>query len=159
MTQVATCLWLDGDAEAAARFYVSLFAQAELGDIQRLNVDTPGGVKAGEALAASFTLAGTPYMLLNGGPHFTLSPAASIMVTCTDPAEQDRLWDALLDGGTAMHCGWLTDRYGVSWQIIPDGLQALLADPDPDRARRATEAMMGMVKLDLLAMQAAARGD
>lgn len=159
MTQVATCLWLNGDAEAAARFYVSLFEDADLGEFHRLSVDTPGGVKAGDALTASFTLAGTPYMLLNGGPYYTLSPAASIMVTCTDQAEQDRLWDALMDGGEAMQCGWLTDRYGVSWQIIPDGLQALLGDPDPDRARRATQAMMSMVKLDLAAMEAAARGE
>ncbi len=155
MTEISTCLWFDTDAEDAARFYVSLFDRAELGAIQRLQIDTPA-MKAGEAVTVEISLNGTSYTFLNGGKTFPLSPAVSIMAVCDDQAEVERLWEALLDGGTPMQCGWLTDRFGVIWQIIPKRLYALMSDPDPDRARRATEAMMNQVKLDIAAIEAAA---
>ena len=155
MTRISTCLWFDTNAEEAARFYVSLFDGAELGAIQRLQIDTPV-MKAGDAVTVDLTLNGTPYTFLNGGKTFPLSPAVSIMAVCRDQTEVDRVWEALLEDGSPMQCGWLTDRFGVSWQIIPERLYALMSDPDPDRARRATEAMMNQVKLDIVAIEAAA---
>ncbi len=155
MTGFATCFWFDNDAEEAARFYVDLFEDAELGEFQRLGIDTPSG-KAGDVVTVSFTLNGTPYVLLNGGKQFPQTPAASIMALCDTQAEVDRVWAALLDGGTAIQCGWLTDRFGVTWQVVPKALFALLADPDPGRARRAAEAKVSQIKLDIDAIQAAA---
>ena len=156
---IAPCLWFNGQAEEAARFYVSVFPNSKIDRVMTAPLDTPGGVKAGDVLFVEFTLDGQPFQALNGGPNFTFSEAISLSVPCPDQALVDRLWDALTaDGGRPVVCGWLKDKYGVSWQIVPDGLLELTASPDQDTARRAMEAMMGMVKIDIAAVKAAARG-
>jgi predicted 3-demethylubiquinone-9 3-methyltransferase (glyoxalase superfamily) len=157
MSKIAPCLWFNGEAEAAARFYVGLFADAAMGPVSRYGQGAP--FPAGTALMIEFTLFGQRFQALNGGPQFTFTAALSLSVACKDAAEVDRYWSALTaDGGEEGRCGWLKDRFGVSWQIIPDGLGAVLADPDPVRARRAGQAMMTMRKLDLAALRAAAEG-
>ncbi len=149
--KVRTCFWFDGDGEEAARFYVSLLPESR---IETASYPVPGQ----PALVVEFTLAGTPYMVLNGGPMHRPTPAASISVLAEDQAEIDRLWDALLDGGAPMRCGWLTDRWGVSWQIVPAALPAMMLADDKAAAGRAQAAMMEMVKLDTAALDAAFRG-
>jgi len=145
-----TCLWFEEDGEEAAVFYVSLLPGSRITSIFRPDPEAP-------ALMVSFSLAGVPYQILNGGPHHRLTPAASISVTTRDQAETDRLWEALLaDGGTESRCGWLTDRWGLSWQIVPEALGRLLGHPDPSAAARVHAAMMGMGKLDVAALEAAA---
>ncbi|MEO1302012.1 MAG: VOC family protein [Myxococcota bacterium] len=147
--KVRTCLWFNGEGEAAAEFYVSLLPDSRIETANRPNPSQP-------ALVVEFTLGGTPYMILNGGPHYTLSPAASISVLTEDQAETDRLWKALTsDGGQESHCGWLTDRFGVSWQIVPEVLPKLLSSDDKAAAGRTQEAMMKMNKLDIAALQRA----
>lgn len=157
MTAIAPCLWFDGRAEEAARFYVSLLPRSRIGRIMRTPVDLSGG-GAGSVLSVEFTLAGRDHVALNGGPEFAFTPAVSMFVTCEDQAEVDRLWDALLEGGSPQQCGWLTDRYGLSWQIVPAALAGMLADPDAERAGRVMQALFGMVKLDLAVLQAAHDG-
>lgn len=156
--KVRTCLWFEGKGEEAARFYVSLIPDSRIEHVQRSPADWPSG-KAGDAIVVDFVLGGTPYQILNGGPHARHSDAASISVITADQAETDRLWDALTaDGGAPVQCGWLRDRYGLSWQIVPEALPRLLGHPDQAGARRAMEAMMGMVKLDIAALEAAFAG-
>ena len=157
MSKIAPCLWFNGDAEAAAEFYVSLLPGSRIDKVQRSPADTPGN-KAGEVLVVEFTLAGQRFLALNGGMRFPHSPAVSFQIDCEDQAEVDRLWNALLDGGAAQQCGWLSDRWGVPWQVIPRELQALIGDPDPARAGRAMQAMLGMVKIDVEALRRAADG-
>ena len=150
--KVRTCLWFDAGGEAAAAFYVTLLPDSRIETAVRPEPDGP-------ALVVEFTLAGAPYMILNGGPHYQLTPAASISVLTTDQAETDRLWAALTaDGGSESQCGWLTDRYGVSWQIVPEALPRLLGAEDRAAAARAHEAMMAMRKLDIAALEAAFNG-
>lgn len=146
---VSTCLWFDHQAEAAARFYVGLFPDSTITEIFR-----QGGDPAGPAFTVAFTLMGQKYWGLNGGPHYKLTPAASITVYCDTQEEVDRLWTALLDGGEASRCGWLTDRFGLSWQIVPRALTRLLKT---DMAQPVLAAMMGMIKLDIAALEAAAQ--
>jgi predicted 3-demethylubiquinone-9 3-methyltransferase (glyoxalase superfamily) len=150
MGGVAVCLWCDGDAEAAAELYVSLVPDSAITEVFRQN---------GKALMVHFTLAGQRFQALNGGPMYKHTPAASIVVPCATQADIDRVWDGLLDGGSAMQCGWLTDRYGVSWQVLPESLGRFIGDPDPARAGRAMAAMLQMVKLDIGGLEAAWRGD
>ena len=151
-TKVRTCLWYDGKAEEAARFYTSLLPESRIESVFRPAADGP-------ALFVDFVLGGTPYQALNGGPKYTFSEAASISVVTSDQAETDRLWAALLaDGGAAKQCGWLADRYGLCWQIIPEALPRLLGDPDPAAAGRVMQAMMGMAKIDIAGLEAAHRG-
>ena len=158
MSKVATCLWFNGDAEAAATLYTSLLPGSELLRVMRAPVDYPAG-KAGDVLMVEFTLAGTPFQGLNGGGGVAHGMAASISVTCEDQAEVDRLWSALTaDGGREVQCGWLNDRWGVPWQIVPRRFLELTADPDAGVRERAMAAMMGMVKLDVAALEAAAAG-
>ena len=157
MSKIAPCLWFNGDAEAAAEFYVSLLPGSRIDKVQRSPADTPGN-KAGEVLVVEFTLAGQRFLALNGGMRFPHSPAVSFQIDCEDQAEVDRLWNALLDGGAAQQCGWLSDRWGVPWQVIPRELQALIGDPDPARAGRAMQAMLGMVKIDVETLRRAADG-
>ncbi len=148
--KVAVCLWFDSGGEDAAAHYVSLLPDSRITHVLR----------QGEGvLFVEFTLAGQRFQALNAGPMYKLNPAASISVNCANQAELDRLWDALLDGGEAMACGWLTDRFGVSWQIVPDNLQTMMADPDPVRAARAFAAMQSMIKFDFAALEAAWRGE
>jgi len=155
MAQIAPCLWFNGAAEEAARFYVSLFADATIGSVSRYGANAP--FPAGTALVVEFTLAGLRYQAINGGPQYAFTPAISLSIACKNAAEVDHFWTALTaDGGSEGRCGWLTDRFGVSWQVVPDGLGAVLGDPDPARRGRAMQAMMAMKKLDLAAMRAAA---
>jgi len=158
MTKVRTCLWFGKEIEEAVRFYVSLLPDSKIEHIQRGPGDWPGG-KAGDVIVMDFRLCGQGYQALNGGTQVDYGTAASISVQCPDQATVDRLWAAHLDkGGTADQCGWLHDRWGVPWQIVPETLPRLLADPDPAVASRAFAAMMTMVKLDGPALERAARG-
>jgi len=155
--KVTPCLWFDGQAEQAARYYVSLLPDSRIDRVVRSPADTPSG-PAGMVLVVEFTLAGNKFTGLNGGPQLKFTEAASFQIACQDQAEVDRLWSALSDGGSPGRCGWLKDRWGLSWQIVPTRLHQLLADPDPDRARRATEAMLKMDKLIIADMERAADG-
>jgi predicted 3-demethylubiquinone-9 3-methyltransferase (glyoxalase superfamily) len=157
MQKIIPFLWFDGQAEDAARFYVSLFPDSRIDGITRSPADTPSG-EAGTVLTVQFTLAGTRFVALNGGPQFPFTEAVSFQIACADQAEVDRLWSALSDGGSESRCGWLKDRWGLSWQVVPTRLHELFADPDPNRARRATEAMLKMGKLDVAALERAADG-
>jgi predicted 3-demethylubiquinone-9 3-methyltransferase (glyoxalase superfamily) len=158
MSKVSPCLWFDGEAEEAAKFYVSLLPDSRIETIQRNIIDSPAG-KAGTVLVAEFTLAGQRFMALNGGKAFDFTHAISFKIDCADQAEVDRLWDALLaDGGAAERCGWLKDRFGVSWQIVPTALPTYLGGSDAAGARRAMQAMMGMVKLDIEGLRRAYEG-
>lgn len=151
--KVRTCLWFDGNGEEAARFWTGLVPGSEIEDVSRPTPDAP-------ALIVTFRLAGTPYMVLNGGPHFTHSPAVSISVTTDDQAETDRLWEALTaDGGEESQCGWLVDRFGVSWQIVPRALHGYIGGPDADGAERARQAMFQMRKIDIAALERAYVGE
>jgi predicted 3-demethylubiquinone-9 3-methyltransferase (glyoxalase superfamily) len=156
LSKVAPCLWFNGEAEEAAKFYVSLFPDSAIGTISRYGAGAP--FPAGTALLVEFTLAGQRYQALNGGPQYHFTEAVSLSISCKDAAEVDCFWDALTRGGEESQCGWLKDRFGVSWQVVPDGLDSLIADPDAGRAARAMQAMFGMKKLDLAAMRAAADG-
>jgi predicted 3-demethylubiquinone-9 3-methyltransferase (glyoxalase superfamily) len=158
MSKISPCLWFDGQAEEAARFYVSLLPGSRIDAILNYAVDAPGG-KAGAVMLVEFTLAGETYSALNGGPLFQFNEAISLSVSCADQAEVDRLWAAFTsDGGKPVQCGWLKDKFGVSWQIVPAALPRMLKDKDPAKARRVTEAMMKMVKLDLAALERAYAG-
>jgi predicted 3-demethylubiquinone-9 3-methyltransferase (glyoxalase superfamily) len=157
MSKIAPCLWFDGEAEEAAEFYVSLLPDLRIDHVQRNVADSPAG-KAGSVLVVEFTLAGQRFLALNGGTRFEYTHAISFQVDCTDQAEVDRLWDALSTGGSVERCGWLKDRYGVSWQIVPNVLPKLLGDPDPVKAQRVMQAMLQMVKLDIAALKAAHAG-
>lgn len=152
--KIATCLWFDGKAEEAARFYTGVFKDSSIGDVMRYTDAGPG--PAGSVLSVTFHLEGREFIALNGGPQFTFTPAISMFVKCESQAEVDTLWDKLLEGGgTPQQCGWLADRYGVCWQIVPTVLGKMLQDKDPAKAKRVMEAMMQMVKLDVQALEAA----
>ena len=152
-SKVRTCLWFDSQGEEAAAFYVSLLPDSRIETVSRPEPDGP-------ALVVDFTLAGAPYQALNGGPMFTHTPAASISVLTKNQAETDLLWTALLAGGGAeAQCGWLTDRFGVWWQIVPEVLLEMMGAPDRAAAARAQQAMLQMPKLDVAALEAAFRGD
>jgi predicted 3-demethylubiquinone-9 3-methyltransferase (glyoxalase superfamily) len=161
ISKIAPCLWFDDQAEDAANFYVSTFRgcgqEAAIGDIMRYAAS--GGPKPKRSvMSATFTLAGQSFIALNGSPHFTFSPATSLFVTCVDQAEVDRFWDGLSEGGQPGRCGWLTDRFGVSWQIVPKTLGAILQDADRAKSERVRRELMGMTKLDLAALNAAYQG-
>jgi len=149
MPTLTTCLWFDDTALDAAEFYVSVFPDSEITAVTRVGDDQ-------RVLTVNWVIGGAPFMAINGGPQFPHSEAFSVFLACADQAEADHYWDALVDGGEPSRCGWLKDRFGVSWQVVPDGLRELLADPDPARAAAAHDAMMTMSRLDLAAMRAAA---
>lgn len=156
MSEVSTCLWFGKDGEAAARFYVSLVPNSKIENIMRGPAAWPGG-ETGDVILVSVTLAGQRFQALNGGTPANYGTAASISMTCADQGEVDRLWSALTaDGGSEIMCGWLRDRWGIPWQIVPEVLPRLLADPDPAIAARVFAAMQGMVKLDVAALEHAA---
>ena len=156
MQKVTPFLTFDGQAEEAARFYVSLLPDSKIDRVTRSPADSQSGL-AGAVLVVEFTLAGSQFIALNG-PRFPFSEAVSFTIQCDDQAEIDRLWAALTDGGAGVACGWLKDRWGLSWQVTPTRMYALLNDPDPHRSRRAMQAMMTMVKLDIAALERAADG-
>ena len=149
--------FINSDAEEAAKFYVSLLPDSRIDRILRSPVDTPSG-PAGSVLTVEFTLAGIQYLGLNKGPDCPFNEAVSFMIYCDTQEEVDRLWAALSDGGEEVACGWLKDRWGLTWQITPRRLIELINDPDRSRAKRAMEAMMKMVKIDIAAIERAADG-
>jgi 2-polyprenyl-6-hydroxyphenyl methylase/3-demethylubiquinone-9 3-methyltransferase len=152
------CLWFDGGAEEAARFYARTFPDSSVGEVFRAPADFPSG-KAGDVLTVLFTVIGIPCMGINGGPAFKQSEAFSFQVATDDQAETDRLWHAIVDhGGQPSACGWCKDKWGLSWQITPRVLTEGIADPDPAVAKRVFEAMMQMGKIDVAKIEAARRG-
>jgi predicted 3-demethylubiquinone-9 3-methyltransferase (glyoxalase superfamily) len=158
MAKITPCLWFDGQAEEAANFYVGLLPDSRIDKVMRSPADTPSGPE-GMVLVVDFTLGGQAFQGLNGGPDFTFNEAISFVIDCEDQAEVDRLWDALtVNGGEPGPCGWLKDRYGVSWQIVPRQLVEMMDDPDPDKARRVTEQMLKMGKLEVAELERAFEG-
>jgi 2-polyprenyl-6-hydroxyphenyl methylase/3-demethylubiquinone-9 3-methyltransferase len=152
------CLWYDGDAVEAAKFYAKTFPDTAVGAIHKAPDDYPSG-KQGDVITVEFTLMGIPCLGLNGGPMFKHNEAFSFQVATDDQAETDRLWNAIIgNGGSASACGWCKDKWGLSWQITPRALIAAITDPDPAAAKRAFTAMMGMTKIDIAAIEAARRG-
>ena len=160
MSKVAPCLWFDDRAEEAADFYVSTFRacgqDASLGEITRCGPAAPRPERS--VMAVEFTLAGQHLIALNGGPRFTFSPAVSLVVKCADQAEVDRFWAGLSEGGEPGQCGWLQDRFGVSWQVVPTVLGEMLRNADPARVGRVTQALLQMAKLDVGALKRAFDG-
>jgi predicted 3-demethylubiquinone-9 3-methyltransferase (glyoxalase superfamily) len=156
MTPITPCLWFDGNADAAADHYISIFPNSRRLTASKAGADAPG--EEGSSLTVSFELDGRSFMALNGGPTFQFTPAISFVVDCETQEDVDYFWERLLDGGEPSQCGWLTDRFGVSWQIVPKRLGELMSDPDPERANRVIQAMLKMVKLDVAQLEAAAAG-
>ncbi|MFF6996379.1 VOC family protein [Streptomyces sp. NPDC008313] len=153
-----TCLWFDGQAEEAANYYVSVFKNSQMGPVARYTEAGPG--PAGSVVIAEFTANGQRFVALNGGPQFTFSEAVSFEVHCDDQAEVDHYWNRFIDdGGEAGPCGWLKDKYGLSWQIVPARLYDMVRDPDQEKAARATRAMLQMHKLDLAVLEKAYAGE
>jgi predicted 3-demethylubiquinone-9 3-methyltransferase (glyoxalase superfamily) len=158
MPRTIPCLWFDGRAEEAAQLYTSLFPNSKIASVSHYGPDMP--MPEGTVLTVNFTLDGQEYLALNGGPEYQFTPAVSFQIMCADQDEVDHYWDGLTSGGGSPGpCGWLTDRFGLSWQVVPTVMQQLLDDPDPARAGRATQAMMRMGKLDIAALQRAADGE
>ena len=156
MSKVTPCLWFDGQAEEAAAFYTSIFPDSRIDQVNRAPGDTPSGPE-GSVLTVDFTIAGEPFIALNGGPDFTFNEAISFSIDCEDQAEVDRYWEALVAGGGEHSvCGWLKDRFGVSWQVVPKILPELMNGPDRARAKRALDAMLKMTKLDVAKIREAA---
>jgi predicted 3-demethylubiquinone-9 3-methyltransferase (glyoxalase superfamily) len=147
-------LWFDTQALEAAEFYCSIFPNSRVLSVARYPQDAPG--PAGAVMTVEYELDGQRFVHINGGPQFTFSEAVSLSVECADQAELDSYWERLLDGGEESQCGWLKDRYGFSWQVVPAGIDDLFTDPDPGRAHRAFQAMLGMRKLDIEAIRRAA---
>ncbi|NUP66384.1 MAG: VOC family protein [Nonomuraea sp.] len=156
MQKITTYLWFDNQAEEAAEFYTSLFEGSRVLDVQRYGEGGPG--PAGQAMMVTFELAGQRFLALNGGPRYTFTEAISLYVDCTTQEEVDDLWTKLTEGGEESQCGWLKDRYGLSWQIVPRALQELMSVPDPAAAQRVVQAMLGMQKIDIRGLEEAAKG-
>lgn len=155
MSAITPFLWFDTEAEAAAEFYTSLFPNSRITEITRYG--TAGPREAGLVMTVSFELDGTPFTALNGGPQYRFNEAVSFAVRCADQAEVDRYWESLTaDGGEVGPCGWLKDRFGLSWQIVPQRLPELLTDPDREKAQRVMAAMLGMRKIEVAELEQAA---
>ena len=157
MLKITPFLWFDNNAEEAMDYYMSVFKNSKAVSVSRTGEGTPG--PRGSVVVATFVINGLELMALNGGPHYKFTPAFSLFVSCETQAEVDELWDKLLaDGGKPLQCGWLTDRFGLSWQIIPKALGELMGDKDPAKSKRVREAMLKMVKLDIAALKKAHAG-
>ncbi len=157
MQKITTFLWFDDQAEEAVNFYTSLFQDAKILEVNRYSDAGPG--PAGQVMVINFQLVGQEFTALNGGPQFKFNEAISLVVNCETQAEVDRLWEKLTaDGGQESMCGWLKDKYGLSWQIVPTALGGLIGGPDPAGAQRAMQAMLQMHKLDIAALQRAYEG-
>jgi predicted 3-demethylubiquinone-9 3-methyltransferase (glyoxalase superfamily) len=154
--KITTCLWFDNQAEEAAEFYVSVFEDARVLDVARYGEGGPG--PAGQAITVRFVIGERTFTALNGGPAFTFSEAVSFVIDCASQDEVDRYWAALSEGGSEGQCGWLKDKYGVSWQVIPSVLGRLIGGPDRTGSQRAMQAMLAMHKLDIAALQKAYDG-
>lgn len=157
MPKVTPFLWYDSQAEEAANFYTSIFPNSKVLEISRYSDVGPG--PSGSVMTVRFMLDGEEFLALNGGPHFTFNESISFVISCSSQDEVDHFWERLTEGGEESQCGWLKDRYGLSWQVVPDRLPQALQDPDPERARRAMQAMLSMRKLDIGAIERAARGE
>jgi predicted 3-demethylubiquinone-9 3-methyltransferase (glyoxalase superfamily) len=157
MQKITPFLWFDGQAEEAANFYVSIFKNSKILNLARYGDAGPG--PKGTVMLATFQIEGQKFMALNGGPQYTISPAISFYVDCETQAEVDELWENLTAGGSEVQCGWLKDKFGVSWQIIPKTLIELMQDKDPVKSQRVFKAMMGMIKIDIEALKRAYRGE
>jgi predicted 3-demethylubiquinone-9 3-methyltransferase (glyoxalase superfamily) len=155
-TTISPNLWFDKEAERAAEFYVSVFPNSRIVDVARYPEGAPG--PAGEVMMDEIELDGQRFVGINGGPQFEFSEAISLEITCADQDEVDYYWGKLSDGGSEGQCGWLKDRFGLSWQVTPQGMGEIFNDPDPERAERAMQAMMRMSKLDVEALRRAADG-
>lgn len=155
MQKIVTFLWFDDKAEEAANFYTSLFKNSKIENVARYGDAGPG--PKGTAMSVTFQLDGQQFMALNGGPLFKFTEATSLFVNCENQEEVDRLWDQLSAGGEKSHCGWLKDKYGLSWQIIPTALGKLMGDPDPAKANRVMKAMLKMNKIDIQALERASQ--
>lgn len=153
MQKIAPFLWFDGQAEEAMNFYVSVFKNSRAGKVMRYGEGGPG--PSGRVMSATFELEGQQFMALNGGPMFTFTPAISFFVNCETQQEVDELWTRLSEGGRTRQCGWLQDKFGVSWQIVPTVLGTMLQDPDAEKSRRVMQAMLEMEKLDIARLQQA----
>jgi predicted 3-demethylubiquinone-9 3-methyltransferase (glyoxalase superfamily) len=151
MQKISPCLWFQGSAEEAVNYYVATFKGARIKETMRHTASSPGA--EGTPLAFLFELEGQDFMAINGGSEFKFTPAISMFIRCDSQEEIDHYWDRLMDGGASMACGWLTDRFGVTWQIAPRHLTSMLQDPDPVKADRTMKAMMGMIKLDINELQ------
>lgn len=151
-----TCLWFDTQGEAAANYYTSIFKDSKLGRVGRYTEAGPG--PAGTVMTVEFELNGQKFVALNGGPQFTFNEAISFQIPCADQDEVDYYWSRLSEGGQEVACGWLKDKYGLFWQVIPAVLIDMMSDEDPEKAKRATEAMLGMTKFDIAALQKAYAG-
>jgi len=149
-------LWFDTEAEEAAEFYTSVFENSRI--VNRTHYTEAGPREAGMVMTVEFELDGQRFVAINGGPEFKFDEALSLEIHCADQAEIDYFWERLTDGGAESMCGWLKDRYGLSWQVIPEGMEKLFADPDPEKAERAMHAMLEMKKIDVAALTAAAEG-
>jgi predicted 3-demethylubiquinone-9 3-methyltransferase (glyoxalase superfamily) len=156
MPETIPCLWFDDQAEEAAQYYTSIFPSSAVGTVTRYGPGMPA--PEGTVMTVEFTLDGRPFTALNGGPRFTFSEAVSFQIMCADQAEVDHYWDRLTEGGEESMCGWLKDRFGVSWQVVPTGWMQLLLVGDLERVRRATAALMTMKKIDIAAIERAADG-
>jgi len=156
MQKITPYLWFDDRAEEAMLFYTSIFKNSKIGEVSRYGEGGPG--EPGKVMSATFELEGQQFMALNGGPHFSFTPAISLFVNCDTQAEVDELWDKLIEGGAPSQCGWLTDKFGLSWQIIPQALGEMLNDKDPAKSQRVRQAMMKMVKLDVPTLKRAYEG-
>ena len=156
MQKITPWLWFDTEGEEAAKFYTSVFPNSKIGDISRYGEAGPR--PAGTAMTVAFELDGQPFVALNGGPQFTFNESVSFMVTCEGQEEVDKYWNTLSAGGEESQCGWLKDKYGVSWQIVPTALSRLLGDRDPARAQRAMQAMLKMRKIEIAELERAADG-
>jgi predicted 3-demethylubiquinone-9 3-methyltransferase (glyoxalase superfamily) len=154
MPKIIPCLWFDGQAEAAAELYTSIFPDSKILEVTHYGPASPG--VEGSVMTVTFSLDGQEYLALNGGPQFSFTEAISLQIHCADQEEADRYWYGLTDGGEEGPCGWLKDRFGVSWQVTPTALLDLLKDPDPGRAQRATQAMFQMKRIDIAAVRRAA---
>jgi predicted 3-demethylubiquinone-9 3-methyltransferase (glyoxalase superfamily) len=156
MQTITPCLWFDTEGEEAATFYTSLFLNSRIGNVSRYG--SAGPRPEGTVMTVSFELDGQEFLALNGGPQFTFNEAISFQVSCETQDEVDRLWSALSEGGHEGPCGWLKDRYGVSWQIVPTALPRLLGHPDPETSQRVMQAMLGMRKIEIAELERAAAG-
>ncbi len=157
MRKITPFLWFDNNAEEAMNFYCSIFPDSKIGKVNRLGEVGPQG--SGNVITASFTLQGQDFMVMNAGPHFKFNEAVSFFVDCEDQREVDYYWEKLTSGGgSPSQCGWLKDKFGLSWQIVPRALGKLLGDKDPRRAKRAMDAMMKMTKIDVAELERAAEG-
>jgi len=155
MPSITPSLWFDNKLEEAAQFYTSIFPNSSIEQLNRYTEAGPG--KPGDVVSGTFVLDGHRFLGINGGPHDVFNDAISFMVNCKDQAEVDYFWDRLVDGGEESQCGWLKDRYGLRWQIVPDRLFELINDPDPARAAAATKAMLGMRKIVIAELEHAVR--